>query len=283
MSAPTYPNVPPSHFPTNIKNTPAIVKMLSLISAPHIAATNARLTYSRALSSLQKSPTYIDDLPKATSLKYVGSTIGALMVAANTRFHNTGTTTTTTSCSSSSTPHPLAIPGSLTTPQTSPQTLKPPSSNPTPKQLLDVAKIMKKVSKEHECVTALKHAQTLSASLASYLDDEHTTFTPVLLIDAREQSHQLMMSTLMPSITCEVRTLPIGDFAWCCKVVHPHGDGEFMLPLIIERKTIDDLVCSLYGTRFNEQRLRMSKVEGQKIYLLEKGISENNSKQGDSM
>jgi ERCC4-type nuclease len=106
----------------------------------------------------------------------------------------------------------------------------------------------------------------------------------VLVIDARErQSQQVVSHCKQSGIPCEERTLPIGDMAWIAQCVQPKTKGmssqskpiEIMVGTIIERKEVSDLACSLYGTRYSEQRLRLSQCGlPQVLFLVEGDITQ---------
>ncbi len=95
-------------------------------------------------------------------------------------------------------------------------------------------------------------------------------------MDSREyKSDQVQSRLLQKGIYCEQRTLPIGDMLWIARGYNKNTLGnkagsrvtagelalpetvEIVLDTIIERKTLEDLMSSLYGTRWNEQRLRL--------------------------
>lgn len=85
----------------------------------------------------------------------------------------------------------------------------------------------------------------------------------ILIVDEREREKTHMESKcLMAKIPCERRTLPIGDMAWIARAFHKDDRTEkpvveLMLGTIIERKSISDLVQSIKGSRYVEQRMRM--------------------------
>lgn len=113
-------------------------------------------------------------------------------------------------------------------------------------------------------------------SYTTILSENYTNFTLVLLLDSREyKSDQVQSRLLQKGISCEQRSLPIGDMLWIARGYRKHNMGsnassrvipgeltlpetvEIVLDTIIERKTLEDLMSSLYGTRWNEQRLRL--------------------------
>nr|CAG4647054.1 EOG090X06E6 [Megafenestra aurita]SVE92395.1 EOG090X06E6 [Megafenestra aurita] len=71
----------------------------------------------------------------------------------------------------------------------------------------------------------------------------------------------------------DVRKLTIGDYLWICKPKGSSGvgtDRELVLPYVVERKRMDDLVSSMKDGRFKEQKFRL-KHSGlpRPIYLIE--------------
>lgn len=60
-------------------------------------------------------------------------------------------------------------------------------------------------------------------------------------------------------IKYEVRHLKVGDYAW---IARGECGRELMLPYIVERKRLDDVMSSIKDGRFSEQkfRLKMSKI-----------------------
>jgi ERCC4-type nuclease len=90
----------------------------------------------------------------------------------------------------------------------------------------------------------------------------------VLVVDGREHGWEKVMAKLqMSGVPSEKRHLPIGDMAWIAK----SGDTEVMLGTIIERKAVADLASSLFGTRYNEQRLRLQHSGLPQVFLLVEG------------
>ena len=54
----------------------------------------------------------------------------------------------------------------------------------------------------------------------------------------------------------DVRKLTIGDYLWICKPRSGSGkDQELVLPFVVERKRLDDLVSSMKDGRFKEQKV----------------------------
>jgi len=85
-----------------------------------------------------------------------------------------------------------------------------------------------------------------------------------LLVDNREvgtsSNDQIVARLREMSVYSESRALPIGDYLWIAQGIdRAGGDGrgkvimEVILGTVVERKTSDDFVKSIYGSRFNEQ------------------------------
>lgn len=116
----------------------------------------------------------------------------------------------------------------------------------------------------------------------------------VLVIDGREQKKDhIQAKCQMSGIPTEERHLPIGDMTWiaqgfadassCTTKIsslhmnkrQDHRDKrpkvELVLGTIIERKSVEDLKASLFGTRYLEQRLRLQHSGNSQIILLVEG------------
>lgn len=89
------------------------------------------------------------------------------------------------------------------------------------------------------------------------------TYEIVLIIDSREQysgvtlenkKTKLVADLQSMGTNCEMRTLPVGDFAWFVK---PNTiKRELVLDFLIERKRTDDLIASIRDQRWGEQKVR---------------------------
>ena len=138
-------------------------------------------------------------------------------------------------------------------------------------------------AKQTAYARAVREGEGLSATLDQYGD-----WRVILLVDRRERKADHMKAKLLMSgIDAEVRQLPIGDMLWIArgerKRITP-GSGlglggaaekqsvEVVLGTVVERKTLEDLTSSLFGTRFEEQRLRLKNSAAganQVLYLVE--------------
>ena len=120
----------------------------------------------------------------------------------------------------------------------------------------------------------------------------------ILLVDNREhKSKQVVSSCKQAGIPCEERQLAIGDMAWIARCVIANDSDEsvlaastgaskkrkktsqadkfrtieIMVGTIVERKEVSDLVSSLFGTRYAEQRLRLSQCGIPQVLFLVEG------------
>lgn len=108
----------------------------------------------------------------------------------------------------------------------------------------------------------------------------------LLLVDGREPKSQHVLSKCgMSGIPAEERMLPIGDMTWIAQGLRKQKangkletivEVELLLGTIIERKTTADLVSSLFGTRYMEQRLRLQHCGlPQVLFLIEGDIQKD--------
>lgn len=100
------------------------------------------------------------------------------------------------------------------------------------------------------------------------------SFTIILLIDTREiksrDDREFFSNNLQDlGITCESRSLELGDFLWIAR--QPSCPDEIVLDYIVERKREDDLLASIPDGRFVEQKFRLRSCGlSNIIYLVEK-------------
>ena len=99
-------------------------------------------------------------------------------------------------------------------------------------------------------------------------------FNLVLLVDTRERKGQKDRSYIIDHlkrrhIPSEVRSLPIGDFAWIVR--HKSTGVESMCDLIIERKKMTDLCSSIMDGRLAEQRTRLLQTKLKRVCILVEG------------
>lgn len=72
-----------------------------------------------------------------------------------------------------------------------------------------------------------------------------------------------------PDLKHEYRSLKVGDYAWIAR--HKmYKEQELVLPIIVERKRMDDLAASIKDGRFHEQKFRLRKCGLKNVlYLIE--------------
>lgn len=113
------------------------------------------------------------------------------------------------------------------------------------------------------------------------------TYEIVLIIDSREQysgaateqrKTKLVSDLENMGINCEMRTLPVGDFAWVIKPVDSASSSatvkrELVLDFLIERKKLDDLISSIRDQRWGEQKHRLKRCGIPNIVYLIEGFS----------
>ncbi|XP_022808699.1 uncharacterized protein LOC111345675 isoform X3 [Stylophora pistillata] len=100
-----------------------------------------------------------------------------------------------------------------------------------------------------------------------------------LLVDSEEPSRERFVRVVQQhGMSAKTRKLPVGDFLW---VLLPPGvnpdtvrdmpDQELVLPMVVERKTWDDLWSSLKSTRFLNQVKRMKNCGLENLFYLVEG------------
>lgn len=99
--------------------------------------------------------------------------------------------------------------------------------------------------------------------------------------DAQPSKKDVILSELMRNgVKYDIRKLHVGDFLWVCREVPSHASlshrvsrkevRELVLPVVIERKRMDDLVRSIKDGRFREQKFRLQQCGlSRPVYLVE--------------
>ncbi|KAI5191760.1 hypothetical protein NEMIN01_1651 [Nematocida minor] len=95
----------------------------------------------------------------------------------------------------------------------------------------------------------------------------------MLLIDIREKRTRedpYFFHTFLShaGVASETRVLSIGDFLWA----HIDNMQEYYSNVLMERKTIRDLLQSVRDGRYREQKERLQRLPGKKMYCLEGGL-----------
>ncbi|KAF6200385.1 hypothetical protein GE061_006688 [Apolygus lucorum] len=129
--------------------------------------------------------------------------------------------------------------------------------------------LVAKIKEKEDC-----SAQQITPEESNYVpvDDfsvfEPNTFDIILLIDTAEKGFLSSVQDFMQlGVEFEVRRLKVGDYAW---VARDSQRRELLLPFLVERKRLDDLLKSVMDGRFSEQkfRLQMSTIPNI-VYLIE--------------
>jgi ERCC4-type nuclease len=237
----------------NAANQEAMDRLTNLAEqqASHYRTTNSNfiLTLQRAMKSLQSCEHAITTVQEAMDLKYVGERLARVIVPNPPRGATaprtvpvrartisqaaTSTTTTTTTINRTNRTALKSVPSVVARTASS--------------------------AKEQAYLKAKHHAEQLCLPTGPW--------KVILLVDVREHRSQMVVAKCQQSgIPCEERSLPIGDMAWIAQC----GDLEVLVGTILERKQVDDLAGSIYGTRFQEQRLRLCHCGlPQILYLVE--------------
>lgn len=202
-------------------------------------------TVSRAINSLAACTSAVETRKAAVELKYVGPHIAKVMCP-----HEAPTARTISRGSSAGSNN------------SSPSSKKKRAVRPLPTVSAGGADV--KVAS----LSAKQVAHDKAVEEATALKLPSGPWKVILMLDGREHNAERVQAKLqMSGIPCEQRHLPIGDMAWLARC----GDTEIMLGTIVERKAVDDLASSLFGTRYLEQRLRLQHCGLPQLLLLVEG------------
>ena len=211
----------------------------------------------KAAKSLQQCPTEILTIKDAKALHGVGDSLARIILPnlMNSRkpiprVPSTISTTSSTTNDTDSNQYPETLePGKGT------------RDPPQPDRKLNAPRPSEKLK---AYFSAVKRSEAL------FLPPEN--WRVVLLVDGREHGWEKVLADLqMSGVPSEKRNLPIGDMAWIAR----SGSIEVMLGTIIERKEVNDLASSLFGTRYKEQRLRLQHCGLPQVFLLVEGDTKN--------
>ena len=229
--------------------------MLERVMSSQSTSSNYVLTLKRAMNSVRNCRHPITTLDQALELKFVGERLSRVVVPTTT----TTTTTTTKAAAAVATTkkRPARTFNQSAAGEDLPVTKKrvrsEPSEPSSSSSSSTTATISAKTSaKETAYETAKKQAEELILPSGPW--------KVILLVDIRERKSKNVVSQCQQrGIPCEERSLPIGDMAWIAQCTDPATKKvvEVLLGTILERKEVHDLACSLFGTRFSEQRLRL--------------------------
>lgn len=231
-------------------NQEALDKLMEIrLKAEKNPNSNFVFTVKRAMNSLKDCQHHITTQRQAQELKYVGTRLAKII------------------CPVDADDQPnCAVSSSRSSTATAARTTATTATKWTQRQISSTATTSsKKVEhgpsgKQKAYESAKAHAESLVLPRGPW--------KVVLLIDGREHKSKHMVSKCKQvGIPSEERHLPIGDMAWIAKC----GELEVMLGTILERKEVSDLACSLFGTRYLEQRLRLQHSGLPQIILLVEG------------
>jgi ERCC4-type nuclease len=244
----------------------------ALIKAQSQGNNNYLLTIRRAFKSLKECNQPITTQKEALQLKYVGTALARIICP-----NLTGSGVTPNNPSKKK----KAAPKVVVAPERPIRSLHEECSAP-----ID-ASGMGPSAKEKAYAKAKQEAETLQLPPKG-------PWKVILIIDGRErQSKQVVSACKQSGIPCEERHLPIGDMAWIAQCIQPKQQEqpqqqtkpiEIMVGTIIERKEVSDLAGSLYGTRYNEQRLRLSQCGlPQVLFLVEGDVTQVENCSGETL
>lgn len=255
-------------------NQDALTRLYDVrLSAMNNPASRYGSTVKRAMDSLAKCKTHVTTRKEAMELKYVGAALAKIIVLAPPVVTNSSNSKSDTSANSTNTSRSTTN-NSIASKRKRPTTL---GSGPTTITTQQPQPIKPQISaKQIAYDKAVAHAQSLQFP-------DNAKWKVILLIDGREQKADHVQAKLqMSGLPCEQRHLPIGDMAWIAQcttqISSTTNTGgaknnciEVMLGTIIERKAVDDLASSLFGTRYLEQRLRLQHSGLTQVLLLVEG------------
>jgi len=201
-------------------------------------------TVTKAINSLAACSNVVETRKQAVELKYVGPHIAKVIVPhqAPTRTVSRGSSTGSNKSNS------------------------PPSKSRAVRPLPKVSVGNAEVKALSLSAKQIAHDKAVQEAVSLKLPSG--PWKVILLLDGREHNAEHVQAKLqMSGIPCEQRHLPIGDMAWLARC----GQTEIMLGTIVERKEVNDLASSLFGTRYLEQRLRLQHCGLPQVLLLVEG------------
>ena len=98
-----------------------------------------------------------------------------------------------------------------------------------------------------------------------------------LYIDNREKKMKNNTSYFIDelkfaNLNVQLKSLPLADFGWVAEVTtKDNRKYVYLLDYLIERKTLDDLVCSIKDGRYKDQKKRLKSCGASHIYYLIEG------------
>ena len=214
-------------------------------------SANTKYVHSvaRAINSLAACPHAIESRKQAVELRYIGPNIAKVICP-----HDATATMQVSRGSSAGTNSSAEASSSVTSRKARPLPVVSSSSDG--------------VDMKASSLSAKQVAYDKAVQASTSLKLTSGPWKVILIVDGREQRAEHVQAKLqMSGIPCEQRNLPIGDMAWMAR----SGDTEIMLGTIVERKEVNDLASSLFGTRYLEQRLRLQHCGLPQVLLLVEG------------
>lgn len=241
----------PNKKARNAANQAAVDRLYEL-KAKQSANSKLIHTISRAINSVVACSTVIENRKQAVELKSVGPFLAKTICP-----HEAPTAARRVVSRGSSA-------GSTNDDDISPPAKRKRAVRPLPKVSSSIANADPKAPSQ----SAKQIAYDKAVQEATSLKLSSGPWKVILLVDGREHNSEHVQAKLsMSGIPTEVRTLPIGDMAWLARC----GNTEIMLGTIVERKEVNDLKSSLFGTRYAEQRLRLQHCGLPQVLLLIEG------------
>lgn len=132
----------------------------------------------------------------------------------------------------------------------------------------------------------LASSSTARTSATTKVDFERRQWEVVLLLDAREtgghtERHFFLNRLRERGIRVDTRGVPLGDYLWIAREISSSSSCsagspsqpplEYVLDVVIERKTVDDLVTSIKDGRYHEQKHRLTTCGLRRVLYLVEG------------
>eukprot|EP00980_Cylindrotheca_fusiformis_P007135 scaffold1501_cov130-Cylindrotheca_fusiformis.AAC.4 len=234
-----------------------------LLEVQEKASSNSNSNYifavKRAVKSLQSCPTPITTRQEACQLKYVGPALAKIICPTQLK-------TPTSSCDPVVAANPTSRKRTQAASSNSVTSVTSNNNTATRVQQHGPTK------KEKTYQTEKQKAESLDVSKCG-------PWKVILIVDGREhKSNHVVSKCKQSGIPCEERHLPIGDMTWIAQSTDKATGKlvEVLCGTIIERKESADLVHSLFGTRYLEQRLRLQNCGlPQLLFLVEGQLNSN--------
>ena len=240
--------------------------------------SNYVLTIQRAMKSLRDCPTEITTAKEACALKFIGPSMSKIICPRPPLSQVAPppllTTTTTTA--------PPPLPGPSTSSVPAPNLLQSTLTGGIAAAAIAATTTIqtkRTAARKEQGPTNKQRTYEREVQKADNLDlaSLKGPWKVILLVDGREhKSKHVVAKCKQSGIPCEERHLAIGDMTWIAR--SEHDQVEIMCGTIVERKESADLVSSLFGTRYLEQRLRLQNCGlPQLLFLVEGDLTRNSN------